>query len=35
MTETEVETKIGRWLKAAPSKIGTDEFDDNFSDDER
>ena len=28
MTEAQIEEKIGRWLKLCPSKVGTDDIDD-------
>jgi len=29
LTESATNTKIGRWLKAAPKKVGTDDISDN------
>lgn len=28
LTETDVKTKIGRWLKSAPTKLGKDDTED-------
>ena len=34
LTESAINTKIGRWLKAAPKKVGTEEEDDEEEEDD-